>query len=100
MVKYCKAPSRDWLNICEPSEVMILTMINGLCKAGQITAAFELLCLLEKTRWKPDFKAYSAMINGLCKVRMVEDALQLLSQMTGKGILPNVVTYNSMIQGR
>ncbi|KAL8485300.1 hypothetical protein ACS0TY_027563 [Phlomoides rotata] len=87
------------LKICEPNDVMILTVINGLCKAGQTLPAFELLHALEKTKWKPNVNAYSAMIDGLCKSGMVDNALQLLSQMTAKGISPNVVTCSSMIQG-
>ncbi|KAL8482764.1 hypothetical protein ACS0TY_025708 [Phlomoides rotata] len=87
------------LKICEPNDVMILTVINGLCKAGETIPALELLHLLEKTRWKPNVYAYSTLIDGLCKGGMVDEALHLLSQMTGKGVLPNVVAYNSIIQG-
>ncbi|KAL8479331.1 hypothetical protein ACS0TY_026267 [Phlomoides rotata] len=51
----CKVPEAQKLFIkllvlkmCEPDNVMILTLINGLCKAGQSTRALELLHILEK----------------------------------------------------
>ncbi|KAL8479330.1 hypothetical protein ACS0TY_026266 [Phlomoides rotata] len=85
------------LKTCEPSDVMILTVINGLCKAGQTTRAFELLHNLEKTRWKPNICAYTTLIEGLCKGGMVDDALQLLPKMVDKGISPDVLTYNILV---
>ncbi|XP_012832970.1 PREDICTED: pentatricopeptide repeat-containing protein At1g62670, mitochondrial-like [Erythranthe guttata] len=85
--------------ICEPNEVTILTVIDGLCKTGHVLAAHDLLFLLEKTIYKPNVKAYNAVINGLCKTEMVDNALELKSRMVDKGISPDVVTYNSMIQG-
>ncbi|EYU40951.1 hypothetical protein MIMGU_mgv11b018047mg [Erythranthe guttata] len=73
--------------------------MDGLCKAGRVHTARDLLLLLENTIYKPDVMAYNAVINGLCKCRMVDNALQLKSRMIDKGISPTVVTYSSMIQG-
>ncbi|KAL8482831.1 hypothetical protein ACS0TY_025752 [Phlomoides rotata] len=55
------------LKICEPNHVMVLTVINGLCKAGQTVAACDLLPILEKFSWKPNIYAYNAIIDGFCK---------------------------------
>ncbi|KAL7106357.1 hypothetical protein ACP275_07G108100 [Erythranthe tilingii] len=87
------------LNLCEPNDVTILTAIDGLCKAGRVHTARDLLLILERTIYKPNVKAYSAVIDCLCKCRMVDNALELKSRMIDKGISPDVVTYNSMIQG-
>ncbi|KAL0377018.1 UNVERIFIED_CONTAM: hypothetical protein Scaly_0819400 [Sesamum calycinum] len=87
------------LKLCEPNEVMILTVINGLCKAGHTLTAYDLLGLFEKTSFKPDLYSYNTVIDSLCKDRMVDEALQLLAKMIDKGISPNIVTYNSMLQG-
>ncbi|KAL7106396.1 hypothetical protein ACP275_07G110900 [Erythranthe tilingii] len=35
------------LNLCEPDDVTILTAIDGLCKAGRVHTARDLLLLLE-----------------------------------------------------
>ncbi|KAI3470238.1 hypothetical protein Pfo_026901 [Paulownia fortunei] len=85
--------------LCEPNDVTILTVINGLCKAGHTVTACYLLRVLEKTRCQPNVKAYNAFIDSLCKDGMVDDALQLVSKMTDQGISPTVVTYSAMIMG-
>ncbi|KAL8482743.1 hypothetical protein ACS0TY_025694 [Phlomoides rotata] len=114
------------LKICEPDDVMILTVINGLCKAGQTIPAFELLHALEKTRWKPNVYAYSALIDELCKGGMmtdkgispdvvtcsfsilvnayckegrVRDAEHVLEVMMQQNVCPNTFTYNALIEG-
>ncbi|XP_012845070.1 PREDICTED: putative pentatricopeptide repeat-containing protein At1g12700, mitochondrial [Erythranthe guttata] len=85
--------------LCEPNDVTILTVVDGLCKTGHVLAANDLLWLLEKTIYKPNVKAYNAVIDGLCKTGTVDNALQLKSRKIDKGISPTIVTYNSMIQG-
>ncbi|KAK4394076.1 putative pentatricopeptide repeat-containing protein, mitochondrial [Sesamum angolense] len=57
--------------LCEPNEVTILTVINGLCKAGHTLTAYDLLGLFDKTSFKPDVKSYSTVIDSLCKDRML-----------------------------
>ncbi|XP_012832969.1 PREDICTED: putative pentatricopeptide repeat-containing protein At1g12700, mitochondrial [Erythranthe guttata] len=66
------------LKLCELDDVTILTVIDGLCKAGRVHTARDLLLLLEKTIYKPSVKAYSAVIDCLCKGGMVDNALELL----------------------
>ncbi|KAL0456565.1 UNVERIFIED_CONTAM: putative pentatricopeptide repeat-containing protein, mitochondrial [Sesamum latifolium] len=85
------------LKLCEPNEVTILTVINGLCKAGHTLTAYDLLGLFEKTSCKPDVYSYTKVIDSLCKDRMVDEALQLLAKMIDKGIAPNIVTYSSVV---
>ncbi|KAL0342490.1 UNVERIFIED_CONTAM: putative pentatricopeptide repeat-containing protein, mitochondrial [Sesamum calycinum] len=85
--------------ICEPNQAMILTVINGLCKAGHTLTAYDLLGLFGKTCCKPDVFCYTTVIDSLCKDRMVDDALQLLAKMIEQGISPTIVTYSSIIKG-
>ncbi|XP_047978563.1 pentatricopeptide repeat-containing protein At1g62910-like isoform X2 [Salvia hispanica] len=85
--------------LCNPDERTYSVMINGLCKAGGIHEALELLSRLEKGNCKLDVYAYNIVIDGLCKNRKVDDALQLFSTLGDKGISPDVVTYNSIIEG-
>ncbi|KAL0289919.1 UNVERIFIED_CONTAM: putative pentatricopeptide repeat-containing protein, mitochondrial [Sesamum angustifolium] len=87
------------LKLCEPDEVTVLTVVNGLCKAGHTLTAYDLLGLFEKTSFKPNVYSYSTVIDSLCKDRMVDEALQLLAKMIDNGISPNTVTYNSLVQG-
>ncbi|KAL0377014.1 UNVERIFIED_CONTAM: putative pentatricopeptide repeat-containing protein, mitochondrial [Sesamum calycinum] len=84
------------LRLCEPNEVTILTVINGLCKAGHTLTAYDLLGLFEKTSFKPNVYSYSTVIDSLCKDRMVDEALQLIAKMIDKGISPNInVQFNA-----
>lgn len=69
------------LRLCKPGDVLILTVIEGLCKAGQIFPAHDLIRRLERTRLKPGVKAYNALIDGLCKTGRVDDAFHLFSKM-------------------
>ncbi|KAL8476548.1 hypothetical protein ACS0TY_029014 [Phlomoides rotata] len=85
--------------LCQPNDIMILTVINGLCKSGQTLAARSLLREFEKSSYKPGVKAYNAVIDGLCRDRMIGDGLHLLPEMSNKSIRPNVVTYNTIIHG-
>ncbi|KAL0456557.1 UNVERIFIED_CONTAM: putative pentatricopeptide repeat-containing protein, mitochondrial [Sesamum latifolium] len=87
------------LKLCKPNEVTILTVINGLCRAGHTLTAYDLLGLFEETSFKPGVKTYNTVIDSLCKDRMVDDALQILAKMIDKGMSPNIVTYNSVLQG-
>ncbi|PIN05724.1 hypothetical protein CDL12_21735 [Handroanthus impetiginosus] len=87
------------LKLCEPDEVTILTVINGLCKAGYTLAARDLLSSFGKTSYKATIESYNTVVDSLCKDGMVDDALHLLSKMNDMGISPDVVTYSSIIQG-
>ncbi|KAL0456625.1 UNVERIFIED_CONTAM: Pentatricopeptide repeat-containing protein, mitochondrial [Sesamum latifolium] len=87
------------LRVCEPNEVMVLTVINGLCETRHTLNAYDLLGLFEKTTWKPNVYSYTTVIDSLCKDRMVDEALQLLAKMIDNGISPDIVTYSSMLQG-
>ncbi|KAL8474313.1 hypothetical protein ACS0TY_030954 [Phlomoides rotata] len=84
------------LKLCEPDDIMFLTVIDGLCKAGKSLTSLD---FLERTTYKPNVYSYNAVIDGLCKDGLVDDALHLLSEMPDKGVQPDVVTYNSIIHG-
>nr|AYM00912.1 pentatricopeptide repeat protein [Salvia miltiorrhiza] len=87
------------LKLCEPDGVMILHVIDGLCKAGEIIAAHDWLHRLESSGWRPNVWGYNALIDGFCKCGNVDDAFVVLSKMGMKGISPTVFVYNSVIKG-
>ncbi|XP_057803116.1 pentatricopeptide repeat-containing protein At1g62670, mitochondrial-like [Salvia miltiorrhiza] len=55
------------LKLCEPNDIMIMHVIGGLCKSGQVIAAHDWLHRLESSGWSPNVKAYNALIDGLYK---------------------------------
>ncbi|GFQ05679.1 pentatricopeptide repeat-containing protein at1g62670 mitochondrial [Phtheirospermum japonicum] len=86
--------------LCELDVVTYGIVIDGLCKAGNVAVAIELLRVMEKRRsCKPDTHIYSMVIDGLCKDRMIDSALKLFDEMSEKDIVPNVVTYSALICG-
>ncbi|KAH6820931.1 hypothetical protein C2S53_015233 [Perilla frutescens var. hirtella] len=85
--------------ICEPNDVMIANLTNGLCKAGSIRTACYYLELLAKMGYSANVYAYTTVIDSLWKGGMVEDALWLFRKMIVRGIFPDVITYTSMIHG-
>nr|XP_027072896.1 pentatricopeptide repeat-containing protein At1g62670, mitochondrial-like isoform X2 [Coffea arabica] len=92
----------EWIicvKLCEPNGVLYGTIIDGLCKEGNTSAAIQVLRIMEKGKCKPDTIMYSTIIDSLCKHKMVNKALTLFSEMIDKGILPNIITYNCLIHG-
>nr|XP_016442855.1 PREDICTED: putative pentatricopeptide repeat-containing protein At1g12700, mitochondrial [Nicotiana tabacum] len=79
-------------NICEPNEVMYLTVMNGLSKMGHTQKTFDLLRVMEQGSIKPDTPIYNIVIHALCKDRMIDAAISLLNEMKQKGIPPDIVT--------
>ena len=74
--------------LCQPSDKMFATVIDGLCKVGNTRAAIEFLRIMERGKCKPDTIVYSTIIDSLCNDRMVDEALALFSEMIDKGIPP------------
>ncbi|KAL3651208.1 hypothetical protein CASFOL_004210 [Castilleja foliolosa] len=87
--------------LCELDAVTYGTVIDGLCKAGNVAMAIEMLRVMEKERscCKPNTRVYNIVIDGLCKDRMIDSAFKLFDEMSEKGISRNVVTYNALICG-
>ena len=86
-------------NICEPDEVMYLTVMNGLSKRGHTKKTFDLLRVMEQGSIKPDTRIYNVVIDALCKDRMIDAAISLFEEMKQKAIPPDVITYSSLIDG-
>ncbi|XP_068657877.1 pentatricopeptide repeat-containing protein At5g46100-like isoform X2 [Aristolochia californica] len=75
------------------------TLINGLCRLGQITKARKLLLEMEKKDCSPSVVTYSSLIHGLCLSNCMDEALEMLNIMSSKNIKPNVITYSSLMDG-
>ncbi|KAL3812521.1 hypothetical protein ACJIZ3_013789 [Penstemon smallii] len=85
--------------LCEINVVLYLVVIDGLCKAGNTSRAFEIFREMERKSCMPNAIIYTAIINGLCKDRSVNYAVRLFYEMLKKGVVPNVIAYTSMIHG-
>ncbi|KAL3812558.1 hypothetical protein ACJIZ3_013826 [Penstemon smallii] len=86
-------------SLCELNVVVYGVTIDGLCKAGNTSRAFEIFREMERKSCMPNVWIYTAIINGLCNDRSVDYAVRLFYEMLKKGVVPNVIAYNSLIHG-
>ncbi|KAL4578917.1 hypothetical protein LXL04_015049 [Taraxacum kok-saghyz] len=75
-------------------------VISGLCKAREVTKAFELLQNMHMVdKCSPNVVTFTSIITGYCKLGKMEEALHLFDNMTNLGIKPNTITFNVIIDG-
>ncbi|KAL8106935.1 hypothetical protein AgCh_023654 [Apium graveolens] len=77
----------------EPDAIIFSTIVDGLCKTGNTSAATRLFRYMEKK------VTYNSLMDGYCLRGEVDKALALLKTMRSKGILPNARTYTILING-
>ncbi|KAF5934071.1 hypothetical protein HYC85_030242 [Camellia sinensis] len=107
----------------QPNFITYGTIMNGLCKIGNTSAAILLLRKMEEIGgYEPGLVECSMVIDSLCKGTLVTEALKLFLEMIGKvdalckegkakeaqavvqliiqrGVVPDVVTYSAVMDG-
>ncbi|GAV73456.1 PPR domain-containing protein/PPR_2 domain-containing protein/PPR_3 domain-containing protein, partial [Cephalotus follicularis] len=73
------------------------TLIMGHCKEGTFKAAYELLLLMLRRDFVPDFDTYISMITGLLQNGEPLIALQTLEKMLRSSILPRASTFHAIL---
>lgn len=86
---------------CEPDLVTYNTIIDGLCRAGKVSIARNVVNGMHNKceSLRPNVVSYTTLMRGYCGKREIEEALDVLKEMVGKGIKPNQFTYNTIIKG-
>ncbi|KAF6139872.1 hypothetical protein GIB67_009719 [Kingdonia uniflora] len=79
------------------TDVTYGTMVDGLCKTGNVDQAIKLLKDIDKGNHKPNILIYNAIIDSL--YGRTEKAQILLELMSTRSVSPDAVTYNSLIDG-
>ncbi|XP_064999111.1 pentatricopeptide repeat-containing protein At2g06000-like [Musa acuminata AAA Group] len=75
-------------------------VIKGLCRLGDIDAAFNFSDQMRSFGCSPDMVTHNTLIDGLCRAKQLDRAQELLQRIQLDGSsLPNVVTYTSVISG-
>ncbi|KAI3448296.1 hypothetical protein Pfo_004961 [Paulownia fortunei] len=83
-----------------PDNCSFNIVMRGLCMAGKVEEAFELLDVMRSFGCFPDLVTYNTLINGLCRVGNVDRAQELLREIQLQcEFSPDVVTYTSVISG-
>ncbi|KAL3635287.1 hypothetical protein CASFOL_019834 [Castilleja foliolosa] len=85
---------------CPPDIVTYNTLINGLCRIGDLNRAHELLRQIRSyCNFSPNVVTYTSLISGYCKSGEMSNVSNLFDEMINCGIKPNLFTYNVIIDG-
>jgi pentatricopeptide repeat protein len=82
-----------------PHIVTYTCLIDGLCRYGKISYAWNLLKEMHVNGPPPDNITYSILLNALCKNQHLDEAILLFNQMIKSGLEPDVFCYIIMIDG-
>ncbi|XP_047338036.1 pentatricopeptide repeat-containing protein At5g46100 [Impatiens glandulifera] len=75
------------------------TLINALCKYGNVIEAKKLFKEMDSKGCSPSVVTYTSLINGLSQSDNPNESIELLEEMKSKGIEPNVFTYSAFMDG-
>ncbi|KAJ0046700.1 hypothetical protein Pint_04750 [Pistacia integerrima] len=73
------------------------TLIVGHCKEGRFKAGYELLVLMLRRDYVPDFEMYDSLINGLLQKGEPLLAQETLEKMLKSSHLPRTSTFHSIL---
>ena len=84
---------------CDADVVTYNTLVDGLCRAGKVRIARNLVNGMGKKceGLNPNVVTYTTLIRGYCMKQEVEEALVVLEEMTSRGLKPNM-TYNTLVK--
>ncbi|KAG0485699.1 hypothetical protein HPP92_009562 [Vanilla planifolia] len=77
--------------------VVAALIVDGLCRAGRIDDAWEVLDQLRKIGCKPDFLAYRILSEGFKSMCRLEEMERILKQKRKLGVAPRVNVYGEFI---
>lgn len=78
--------------------ITFMILVKGLCKAGRIEEALELLGRMRKL-CKPDVFAYTAMIKILVSEGNLDGCLRVWQEMESDKVQPDVMAYATLVTG-
>lgn len=85
--------------VSKTSMVTYGTLINWLCKAGQLEEALELSLKVEEKGFNWNAVIYNTLITHLSKAQRIEEAKILLTSMWDRGCSPTVRGFTAYIGG-
>ncbi|KAM7274832.1 hypothetical protein ACFE04_016698 [Oxalis oulophora] len=87
---------------CDPDIITYNTLVDGLCQAGKVKIARNLVNGMSKKKdanLQPNVVTFTTLIRGYSMKREIDEALSVLEEMKSRGLKPNAITYNTLIQG-
>ncbi|KAI9110589.1 hypothetical protein K1719_018455 [Acacia pycnantha] len=72
-------------------------LLDGLCRAGMVEKAKEILAKLTESGFIPSKIVYNVLVNAYCQEGNIEKAILTIEQMGERGLEANYVTFNILI---
>ncbi|KAF4352083.1 hypothetical protein G4B88_002190 [Cannabis sativa] len=86
-------------NLLMPNRNTYNVLVCGYCKLGWLKEAAKIIELMTQNNLLPDIWTYNMLISGFCKEGRIEEAFRLRDEMERLKLLPDVITYNTLING-
>ncbi|KAF5726922.1 pentatricopeptide repeat-containing protein [Tripterygium wilfordii] len=74
------------------------SLLESLCKGGNVDEAYEMLAKMRSNGIKPDACTYSTFIRAYCEANDIHSVFRVLDSMRRYNLVPNVFTYNCIIK--
>ncbi|KAG6509178.1 hypothetical protein ZIOFF_034569 [Zingiber officinale] len=84
---------------CDPDVVTYSTLIAGLCRAGMVEEAWNVMDQMLLGNCAPNAHSYTPFLQAYCSQGKVEAAMRLMEAMRSLGCPPDAVAYNILING-
>ncbi|KAK4344593.1 hypothetical protein RND71_034769 [Anisodus tanguticus] len=74
-------------------------IVKGLCRCGEIDAAYKVFDEFPKQNCQPNVRTFSTIMHALCEHGRVDEALSLLERMEKEEVEPDAIVFNTLISG-
>ncbi|OIS96759.1 PREDICTED: pentatricopeptide repeat-containing protein At3g14580, mitochondrial-like [Nicotiana attenuata] len=74
-------------------------IIKGLCRCGELDAAFKVFDEFPKQKCQPSVRTFSTIMHALCERGRIDEALGLLERMEKEDVAPDAIMFNTLISG-
>ncbi|GAV75507.1 PPR domain-containing protein/PPR_2 domain-containing protein [Cephalotus follicularis] len=82
----------------EPDVVVYTNLVNGWCRAGDISEAERVFKEMRMAGIEPNVYTYSIVLDALCRCGQITRAHDVFSEMLDVGCQPNSVTFNNLMR--
>ncbi|PIA35487.1 hypothetical protein AQUCO_03500091v1 [Aquilegia coerulea] len=82
----------------EPDVIIYTSLVNGWCRAGNITEAERVFGEMKEIGIQPNVYTYSIVIDALCRSGQITRAHDVFAEMIDVGCAPNSVTFNNLMR--
>ncbi|XP_039052916.1 pentatricopeptide repeat-containing protein At1g20300, mitochondrial-like [Hibiscus syriacus] len=82
----------------EPDVIMYTSLLNGWCRAHNISEAERVFKEMKMAGIKPNVYSYTIVIDALCRCGQITRAYDVFAEMVDVGCEPNAITFNNLMR--